>query len=85
MLPPGAALNGIKPGEACIGVERTVKVLKEDAARACHSTNPFDFGLADLDMNDVTEIWETLKSEGMRMQYGKVFEICRKIYKCCQF
>ena len=57
--------NDIKEADACISVERTVKVLKEDATRACHSTNPFDFGLADLDMNDVTEIWETLKSEGI--------------------
>merc|ERR1712241_198899 len=48
--------------DACISVERTVKVLKEDATRACHSINSFT-GLPSLTMDDVSEIWETLKSE----------------------
>ena len=62
--------------DACISVERTVKVLKEDATRACHSINSFT-GLPSLTMDDVREIWETLKSEGM--QYGKVWN--KKIIK----
>ena len=59
--------NDVKEADACISVERTVKVLKEDATRACNSVRP-EIGLPSLTMDDVREIWETLKSE------GKVFD-----------
>ena len=76
---PVRASTERKEVEACISVERTVKVLKEDATRACHSINSFT-GLPSLTMDDVREIWETLKSE------GKVFNKKERLCKfCCQF
>ena len=64
---PVSASTERKEAEACISVERTVKVLKEDATRACNSVRP-EIGLPRLTMDDVREIWETLKTE------GKVFD-----------
>ena len=64
---PVRASTERKEAEACISVERTVKVLKEDANRACNSVRP-EIGLPRLTMDDVREIWETLKTE------GKVFD-----------
>ena len=76
---PDGSLSVSKPAEACISVERTVKVLKEDATRACNSVRP-EIGLPSLTMDDVREIWETLKSE------GKVFNKKERLCKfCCQF
>ena len=69
----------LKEAEACISVERTVKVLKDDATRACNSVRP-EIGLPSLTMDDVREIWETLKSE------GKVFDNKERLCNfCCQF
>ena len=54
--------------EACISVERTVKVWKEDATQACKSIRP-EIGLPDLTMEDVSEIWDTLKAEGRVLSF----------------
>ena len=54
--------------EACISVERTVKVWKEDATQACKSIRP-EIGLPDLTMEDISEIWDTLKAEGRVLSF----------------